>query len=115
MHGSDLIYQSAAQFNGTEFVPLEIDLGPQTDPAYLILYGVGFRFNGGLANVSVMIGNRTFPVLYADAAPGFIGLDQINVGPLPGDLTGAGVVNVKVTIATAGGPITSNTLTVRIK
>jgi uncharacterized protein (TIGR03437 family) len=115
VRGSNLIYESAAQFNGTEFVPSPIDLGPQTDPAYLILYGAGFRFNGGLANVSVMIGDRTFPALYAGAAPGFIGLDQINVGPLPSDLTGAGVVNVKVTIATAGGPITSNTLTVRIK
>ena len=115
VRGNDLIYESAAQFNGTEFVPSPIDLGPQTDPAFLILYGVGFRFNGGLANVSVMIGDRTFPALYADAAPGFIGLDQINVGPLPSDMTGAGVVNVKVTIATAGGPITSNTVTVRIK
>lgn len=115
VRGSELIYQSAAQFNGTQFVPLEIDLGPQTDQAFLILYGVGFRFHGGLSNVSVMIGDRTFPAIYADAAPGFIGLDQINVGPLPGNLTGAGVVNVKVTIATAGGPITSNTLTIRIK
>jgi uncharacterized protein (TIGR03437 family) len=107
VHGSDLIYESATQ--------APIDLGPGTDPAYLILYGVGFRFNGGLANVSVMIGDRTFPALYADAAPGFIGLDQINIGPLPANMAGAGVVNVKVTVATSGGPLTSNTVTVRIK
>jgi uncharacterized protein (TIGR03437 family) len=114
VRNGNLIYESTATFNGTTFVPVPINVAVPGEPVFLILYGTGLRANGGLQNVTVMVGNRTLNPTYADAAPGFIGLDQINVA-LPADMAGSGVVNVKVTIATQGGMVMSNTVTVQIQ
>jgi uncharacterized protein (TIGR03437 family) len=111
VRNGDLFFEPTAQFDGSVFVPLPIDLGPETDQVFLILYGTGIRFHGSLQNVSVMIGNQTFPALYADFAPGFTGLDQINVGPIPRSMAGAGVLDVKVNVA--GKP--ANTVTIQIQ
>jgi uncharacterized protein (TIGR03437 family) len=111
----NLVYEPTATFNGTTFVPVPINVAVPGEPVFLVLYGTGLRANGGLQNVTVMVGNRTFPAAYADAAPGFIGLDQINIGPLPADMAGSGVVNVKVTIATQSGMVMTNTVTVQIQ
>jgi uncharacterized protein (TIGR03437 family) len=45
----------------------------------------------------VTINNVTVPVPYAGAAPGEIGEDQVNVGPLPASLAGSGNVNLVLT------------------
>jgi uncharacterized protein (TIGR03437 family) len=113
VRNGNLVYESTAIFNGTAVVPVPINV--VAEPTFLVLYGTGLRANGGLQNVTVMVGNRTFTPAYADAAPGFIGLDQINIGPLPADMAGSGVVNVKVTIATQSGMVMSNTVTVQIQ
>ena len=115
VRNGNLIYESTATFNGTAVVPVPINVTVPGEPVFLIFYGTGLRANGGLQNVTVMVGNRTFTPAYADAAPGFIGLDQINLGPLPADRVGSGVVNVKVTIATQSGTVMSNTVTVQIQ
>jgi uncharacterized protein (TIGR03437 family) len=60
-------------------VPLQLDLGPATDEVYLILFGTGFRYASSLAAVTARIGNTDGQVLYAGPAPGFIGLDQLNL------------------------------------
>ncbi|WP_367399757.1 hypothetical protein [Nevskia soli] len=39
----------------------------------------------------------TVPVPYAGAAPGEIGEDQVNAGPLPASLAGSGNVNLVLT------------------
>jgi uncharacterized protein (TIGR03437 family) len=115
VRNGNLIYEPTAIFNGTGFNPVPINVAVPGEPVFLILYGTGFRANGGLQNVTVTIGNRTFTPAYADAAPGFVGLDQLNIGPLPADMAGSGLVNVRVAIATQSGTVTSNTLTVQIQ
>lgn len=77
-------------------LPVPISLGVDT-PVYLSLYGTGIRGRSSLANVSVTIAGVSVPVLYAGPAPGFQGLDQINV-TLTLNLRGAGVSNVVVTV-----------------
>jgi uncharacterized protein (TIGR03437 family) len=78
-----------------QFVPAPIDLGPEGDQVFLILYGTAFRA-AGAAGVTVMIGDGEVETLYAGAAPGFAGLDQVNVR-VPRSLTGKGEVTIQLT------------------
>jgi len=70
------------------FIPVPIDLGPEGDQVFLILYGTGFRDSGD-AGVRVTIGDEDADVPYAGAAPGYAGLDQANVR-VPRSLNGKG-------------------------
>lgn len=90
-------------------VATPIDLGPPADQVYLILFGSGFK-NSSPTNFSVTVGGTLVPAAFA-AAPGFVGLDQCNVGPLPQSLKGRGDVNV---VMTANGK-TANTVTIKIQ
>jgi uncharacterized protein (TIGR03437 family) len=76
-----------------KFVAKPIDLGPESDQVFLLLYGTGFRFRSALSAVSVKIGGVDMEALYAAEAPGFIGLDQSNVR-LSRSLMGRGEVDV---------------------
>jgi uncharacterized protein (TIGR03437 family) len=98
---------SAAQYR---FVSIPIDLGPEGDAVYLALYGNNIRARSSLAAVEVKIGGEPVEVLYADAAPGFANLDQVNVR-LPRSLAGRGEVDV---VLTADGK-TTNTVKVGVK
>jgi len=86
-------------------VPLGLDLS--SGPAALVLYGTGIRGASSLADVTVTIGSQTLPVTYAAAAPGYQGLDQVNV-MLPQTLAGTGIAKVSVSV----GGVVSNVLTV---
>ena len=89
---------------------IPIDLGPEGAQVLLLLFGTGFRGNGGLQTVGVKIGNATSEVLYAADAPGFVGLDQANVR-IPRSLIGRGETDVVMTVGTK----TANTVRVSIK
>jgi uncharacterized protein (TIGR03437 family) len=71
--------------------PLPISLGPSTEQIYLELYGTGIR---NTTRVTATVGGLSVPVLYAGPAPGYSGEDQVNIGPLPLSLAGAGSVNI---------------------
>ena len=87
-----------------EYVPRPLDL--TGGDAYLALYGTGFR-RVGLNEVTVSVGGRPVPVLFAGEQPEFLGLDQINAGPLPRELVGRGATEVRVTVAgTAANSLT---------
>lgn len=77
----------------------------------LALYGTGIRYaNDAGVTAADSRGNRySLTVEYAGAAPGFFGLDQVNV-VLPPDLDGGGAVSLTVTTDSA----TSNTVTAQI-
>ncbi|MFN0083977.1 MAG: IPT/TIG domain-containing protein [Blastocatellia bacterium] len=114
--GSAQTFESVARFDqGTSrFLPIQIDLGAADEQVYLIMYGTGFRQNTGLANVKFSIGGAELPaaaILYAGAAPGFIGLDQANLGPVPRSLIGRGTVDIVMTV---DGQV-ANTVQIAIK
>ena len=92
-------------------VAVPIELGPETDQVYLLLYGSGFRGFVPPSAMNVAVGGTAVPVLGYAAVEGFAGLDQCNIGPLPQSLAGRGTVTV---VMTAGTKI-ANPLTVSIK
>jgi uncharacterized protein (TIGR03437 family) len=48
-------------------------------PVYLSLIGTGIRNRTALSNVACTIGGANVPVEYAGPAPGFVGVDQVNL------------------------------------
>ena len=97
-------YEAAAG----QVVGVPLDLGDEDEQVFLTLYGTGIRGAGGSEMVQATIGGSDVPVVSAGAHGEFAGLDQVDVGPLPRSLAGAGKVHVFVTAA----GITSNTVTI---
>jgi hypothetical protein len=92
-------YANTAVLSGTTFVNAPISLGgisqsPSSNQYVLLLYGTGFD-NG--KTVTVTINGQTFTPTYFGPQGTYAGLDQINV-LLPASLTGAGQVNVSITV-----------------
>lgn len=92
------------------YVARELDFGV-ADNAYLVLYGTGFRKRSSLSNVRFTIDGVDVPVTYAGEQPEFLGLDQLNAGPLPAELAGRGLVNVQLVV----DGIASNAVQVRFR
>lgn len=92
-------FEPVARFDQAQgrFVPVPIDLGPETDQVFLILYGGGFRFRSSLSATAVTIGGVNSEVLFAGDAPGYVGLDQCNVR-LSRSLIGRGEVDVALIV-----------------
>ena len=74
-------------------VPVDLSAGP----VYLSLFGTGMRRAQG--PVTATVGGQ--PVVVAGPLPQsqFVGLDQVNLGPLPATLAGKGEVNILLTVA----------------
>ncbi len=106
--GTQQPLQPVYQIASGSVIPLPINLGPSTEQVYLEMYGTGIR---NAKSVTVTVGGLSVPVLYAGAAPGFAGEDQVNIGPLPQSLAGKGSVNI---LLTADGQA-ANTVNVTIQ
>lgn len=93
-------FETIAAFDQAQarFVASPIDLGPETDQVFLIFFGTGIRGNTALSSATCTIGGTAADVSFAGAAPGFIGLDQLNVR-VPRSLAGRGAVNVALNVA----------------
>ncbi|MGE0131235.1 MAG: tandem-95 repeat protein [Blastocatellales bacterium] len=94
-------YESLSQLNaaGDHFVTKPIDMGPDGERVFLILYLSGVH-RATAGSIRVLIGGIEATPLFSGPAPGFVGLDQINVEiPRDPNLIGRGVVNVSVTAA----------------
>jgi uncharacterized protein (TIGR03437 family) len=78
------------------FVPVPIDLGPPSDTVVLVLFGTGLRNRSAQSAVNVKLGGVDAAVQYASAAPGFVGLDQVNA-IAPRALAGRGEIDVVLT------------------
>jgi uncharacterized protein (TIGR03437 family) len=89
-------------------LPLPIDLGPDTEQVYLLLFGTGVRNAQG---VTATVGGTQVPVLFAGAQGTYVGEDQINLGPLPRSLMGQG----KVTITLTADGVAANATNLTIK
>ncbi|MFZ4984122.1 MAG: IPT/TIG domain-containing protein, partial [Blastocatellia bacterium] len=81
----------------SKWVPVPIDLGPEGDIVFLVLFGTGFRSNSGLAGTTITIRSTAITPVYAGPAPDFIGLDQMNI-QIPRSLIGAGLVNMQISV-----------------
>jgi len=106
------INEPIARFDSVSntFVPLPIDLGPEGEQVFVVLFGTGFRFNTGLSDVKVKIGGTDSEVLYAGPQGDFVGLDQSNVR-IPRGLAGRGDVDLVMTV---NGKV-ANTVRINIK
>lgn len=80
-----------------QIVGVPIDLGPEGDQVFLLLFGTGIRGNSGLANVSVTVGGSPVEVQYAGAQGDYVGLDQLNL-KLPRSLAGRGSSMIELTV-----------------
>jgi uncharacterized protein (TIGR03437 family) len=103
--GSQVI-EPVARFdpNAGRHVPVPIRFTPG-EQNYLVLYCTGLRHRVGPATLGV--GGVSVPVTYASAQPEFVGLDQVNAGPLPELLTGRGEVAVELVVdGVAAGAVT---------
>jgi uncharacterized protein (TIGR03437 family) len=78
------------------------------DQIFLIMYGTGIK---KAARVTATINGLSVPVAFAGPQGSFVGEDQVNVGPLPSSLAGAGKVNI---VITADG-IAANTVSMTIQ
>lgn len=89
-------FDAVARFDSAtgRFVPAPIDLGPEGDQVILLLFGTGLRGRSALAAVTCTIGGISVPVTFAGAQGDLVGLDQVNLGPLPRGLAGRGEVDL---------------------
>ncbi len=98
--GSGLqVFEPVSRFDPAQnrFVSMPIDLGPESDQVFLLLFGTGYRNRSSLSATAVRIGGMDAQVSYAGPAPGFVGLDQANAR-IPRSLIGRGEVNVSLVV-----------------
>jgi len=97
-----------ALFDSADLSPSPLDLGPEGEQVFLLLFGSGVR--GFQSEVAASVGDEAVSVLGAGAQGQFVGLDQINIGPLPRSLVGRGEVEIVITV----DGLPANTVTVSI-
>jgi uncharacterized protein (TIGR03437 family) len=90
-----------------DFSPRELNPGTRERPVFLVLFGTGWRYtpaanpndaNGVAEAISATVQGVPATVVYAGAAPGLIGVDQINL-IVPPELAGLGTVRLRVVAA----------------
>lgn len=91
------VYENVARYDVllNRYVPNPIEFG--NDNLYLLLFGTGLRYRGGLPTVSASIGGASSEVIFAGPQGGLVGLDQVNL-VLSRNLVGRGEVNVAMTV-----------------
>jgi uncharacterized protein (TIGR03437 family) len=94
--------------NPGRIIPAPIDVGTEARPAYLILYGTGFR-NASAHSIQALMGGDEVPILFFGANPDFAGLDQVNI-QLPASLKGRGLIEVTVVV----DGVASNSITLDV-
>jgi len=92
------------------FVSIPLDLGPEGEQVFLILFGTGIRSRGSLAAVTARIGGADAQVTFAGAQGSLVSLDQVNL-LIPRILIGRGAVEIALT---ADGKI-ANTVEANIR
>ena len=72
-----------------------IDLGGPADQVFLSLFVTGLRFASGVANMSATIDGEDVPVFsFVGELEQFLGLGQVNIGPIDRSFIGRGPVEV---------------------
>ena len=93
------VYEPVARLDAStgRFLPVTIDLGPEGEQVYLVIFGTGWRRPTLTENTIVYIGGVKASVQYTGVQGTFAGLDQMNV-LIPRNLVGKGKVDVLVTV-----------------
>lgn len=108
--GAQQTFESIFTVQNNVATATPIDLGPAGNDVYLILFGTGIK-GASAGSITATIGGTATPILGFAPAPGFVGLDQVNVGPIPRSLIGRGAADVVLTV----NGKTANTVSVNIK
>ncbi|MBL8169897.1 MAG: DUF1566 domain-containing protein [Acidobacteria bacterium] len=104
--------ESLTQLDATnKVIAKPLDLGPEADSIFLVLFGTGLRFRSSLSGITATIGGTSAEVLFAGAQTDFVGMDQINVRVPRSLATMTGDVNV--VLAVDGK--TANTVKINLK
>jgi uncharacterized protein (TIGR03437 family) len=74
-----------------------IDLGAASDQVFLLMFGTGVR-GAPAGSVSAALAGQSIPVVGAAPQGEFVGLDQVNLGPIPRALAGRGEVDLVLTV-----------------
>ncbi len=113
------LFEPVFQFSQAvgRFIPKPIDLGPEGEQVFLVLFLSGIRRaddpngDGNLnENFRVLIGGEELTPQFAGPQPAFVALDQINV-QIPRSLIGGGIVNASII---ASGFSSSNLVEIEI-
>jgi uncharacterized protein (TIGR03437 family) len=94
------IYEPVARFDASlnQWVTQPIVFGPESEQAFLVLYGTGWRKRSDITNMRVNVQQASItqlPVLFAGPQGANVGLDQINA-TLPRTLAGKGEMFFRV-------------------
>lgn len=89
---------SAYNQSQSAWLPIPIDLGSPDDKVFLVLFGSGLRGGTGVSGITATLGEKPVPIGYVGADTVFLGLDQLNIGPLPRSLAGVGLVELVVSV-----------------
>jgi uncharacterized protein (TIGR03437 family) len=116
-------YEPLVRFEGGKAQPVTI-VRRNGEAVYLLLFGAGLRAadnsdgnaaNGVAENVTVTIGGVSVPVLFAGKAPGFAGLDQLNLQLTAGVPAGANLSLVLTVNDGDGNLLTANVVTISVQ
>ncbi len=94
--GGTQTFEPVARYDAAagQFIAAPLELGLADDQVILLLFGSGIRGRSDLTAVTCQIGGVSVPVSFAGAQGDLVGLDQINIGPLPRALAGRGEVDL---------------------
>ena len=95
--GEDIVRVDATDPRNVKVIPLPIDLGPESDQVFLILFGTGIRHRLSLSSVTARIGGSVSEVVFAGSHVWFVGEDQMNIR-LPRSLKGRGEIEVQIQV-----------------
>jgi uncharacterized protein (TIGR03437 family) len=116
-------YEALARFEGGKAVPVVITRR-SGESVFLLLFGGGIRTaentdgnagNGVAENVTITIGGVNVPVTYAGRAPGFAGLDQLNIQLTADVPTGNNLPLVVKVYDGNGNLLAANTVTISVQ
>jgi uncharacterized protein (TIGR03437 family) len=121
---NDQSYEVVVQFDSGQgrYVPTPI-VRAAGDRLFLFLYGTGFRSapnsdgnsgNGVAESVQATVGGVAADVLYAGPAPGFIGLDQINI-EIPASVAAGSSISLLLRVSNGQSLVQANAVTIAIE
>jgi len=110
VRGTTQTVESIVTVENGQLVPIPIDLGPEGDQVYLLLFGTGIRNGLPTGFVRATIGGIDAPVLFAGAQGQFPGVDQVNI-QIPRSLAGRGLVDLVLKVRS----LEANTVRIAIR